>query len=41
MSESKHTGFDAADIAALSHLYRGDRSMVRRNLRERVTSGLT
>jgi DNA-binding transcriptional LysR family regulator len=28
----KHTGFDTADITALSHLYRGDRSMVRRNL---------
>jgi len=37
----KHTGFDTADITALSHLYRGDRSTVRRNLRERVTSGLT
>ncbi len=37
----KHTGFDTADITAPSHLYRGDRSTVRRNLRERVTSGLT
>jgi hypothetical protein len=29
MNESKHTGFDAADITAPSHLYRGDRSTVR------------
>ena len=24
MTESKHTGFDTADITALSHLYRGE-----------------
>ena len=24
MNESKHTGFDTADITALSHLYRGE-----------------
>jgi hypothetical protein len=39
MNESKHTGLDTADITGLSLLYRGDRSTVRRNLRERVTSG--
>jgi uncharacterized membrane protein len=41
MNESKHSGFDTADITALSHLYRGEvyRSTVWRTRLDRRRTG--